>query len=69
MECCVGVSTETVLQVVKFYTVVKRNIKLKLTFRTVVLRRSITVRNVSFNLKFLFLYGVKFNIQHLNYYN
>ena len=27
MECCVGVSTETVLQVVKFYTVVKKNFK------------------------------------------
>ena len=39
MECCVGVSTETVLQVVKFYTVVKKNFK-KLTFRTVVLRQS-----------------------------
>ena len=37
MECCVGVSTETVLQIVKFYTVVK--IILKLTFWTVVLRR------------------------------
>ena len=32
-------STETVLQVVKFYTVAKKNLK-KLTFRTVVLRRS-----------------------------
>ena len=39
MECCIGVSTETVLQVVKFYTVVKKNYK-RLTFRTVVLRRS-----------------------------
>ena len=38
MECCVGVSTETVLQIVKFYTVVKKNFK-KLTFWTVVLRR------------------------------
>ena len=27
MECWVGVSTETVLQVVKFYTVVKKNFK------------------------------------------
>ena len=36
MECCVGVSTETVLQAVKFYTVVKKNFK-KLTFRTVVI--------------------------------
>ena len=39
MECWVGGSTETVLQVVKFYTVVKNNFK-KLTFRTVVLRLS-----------------------------
>ena len=41
MECCVGVSIETVLQVVKFYTVdvLKKNFK-KLTFRTLVLRRS-----------------------------
>ena len=42
MECCVGVSTETlVLQIVKFYTV----------------RRRTTVRNVSF-FKILFHYGV-----------
>ena len=34
MECCVGVSTETVLQIIKFYTVVKSI--LKLTFWTVV---------------------------------
>ena len=34
MECYVGVSRETVLQIVKFYTIVKRI--LKLTFRTVV---------------------------------
>ena len=27
MECCVGVSTETDLQVVKFDTVVKKNFK------------------------------------------
>ena len=27
MECCVGVPTETVLQVIKFYTVVKKNFK------------------------------------------
>ena len=38
MECCVGVFIETVLQVVKFYTVV--NDFKKLTFRTVVIRRS-----------------------------
>ena len=38
MECCVGVSTETVLQIDTFYTVVRRIFKL--TFRTVVLRRS-----------------------------
>ena len=38
MEWCVGVSTETVLQIDKFYTVVK--IILKLTFWTVVLRHS-----------------------------
>ena len=38
MECCVGVSTETVLQKDKFYTAVKRIFKL--AFRTVVLRRS-----------------------------
>ena len=31
MEFCVGVSTETVLQVVKFYTIVKTNFK-TLTF-------------------------------------
>ena len=35
MEYCICVSTETVLQVAKFYTVVKKNLK-KLTFRTVV---------------------------------
>ena len=29
MECCVSVSTETVLQIVKFYTVVKRILKLR----------------------------------------
>ena len=34
MEYCVGFSTETVLQAVKFYTVVKNNFK-KLKFRTV----------------------------------
>ena len=34
MECCVGVYTEIVLQIDKFYTVVKRISKL--TFRTVV---------------------------------
>ena len=28
MECCIGVSTETVLQIVKFYPVVKRVFKL-----------------------------------------
>ena len=41
MECCGSVSIETVLQVVKFYTVVnwKKKFK-KLTFRTVVLRWS-----------------------------
>ena len=33
--CCVGVSTETVLQMDKFYTVVRRIFEL--TFRTVVL--------------------------------
>ena len=38
MEYCVGVSTETVLQMVTFYTLKK--ITLKLTFRTIVLRRS-----------------------------
>ena len=27
MECCVRVSTETVLQVVTFYTVVKKNLE------------------------------------------
>ena len=27
MECCVDVFTETVLQIVKFYTVVKNNFK------------------------------------------
>ena len=58
MECCVGVSTEivlqiintlililmlAVLQIVKFYTVVER--VLKLTFRTVVLRRSECMRD------------------------
>ena len=37
MECC-GVSTETVLQFDKFYTVVRRIFEL--TFRTVVLRRT-----------------------------
>ena len=37
-ECCVGVSTGTVLQIVKFYIVVKRI--LKLTFRTINLHRS-----------------------------
>ena len=37
MECCIGVSTETVLQMDKFYTVVKRIFKL--TFQTVVLRQ------------------------------
>ena len=36
-ECCVGVSTETVLQIDNFYTVEKRIFKL--TFRTVVLIR------------------------------
>ena len=35
MECSVGVSTETVLQTERFYTVVKRNFEL--TFGTVVL--------------------------------
>ena len=34
MECCVGVSTETVLQMDKFYAVVRRIFEL--TFRTVV---------------------------------
>ena len=38
MECCVGVPTATVLQIVTFYTVAKKNFK-KLTFRSVVLRR------------------------------
>ena len=38
MECCVRVATETVLQIDKSYTIVKRI--LKLTFRTEVLRRS-----------------------------
>ena len=28
MECCVGVSTETVLQIDKFYTVVRRHFEL-----------------------------------------
>ena len=38
---CVGVSIETVLQIVKLYTVVnEKNIFKNLTFRTVVLRRS-----------------------------
>ena len=27
MECCICVSTETVLQIVKFYTVAKKNLK------------------------------------------
>ena len=36
--CCVGVSIETVLQIDKLYTVVRRIFEL--TFRTVVLRRS-----------------------------
>ena len=38
MECYVGVSTEAVLQIDKFYTVVR--IIFKPTFRTVVLRQS-----------------------------
>ena len=38
MECCVVVSADTVLQIDKFYTVVRRIFEL--TFRTVVLRRS-----------------------------
>ena len=42
MECCVRVSKETVLQIDKFYTVVK--IIFKLTFRTVV-RRSECMRD------------------------
>ena len=44
MECCVGVFTETVLQMDKFYTVVKRI--LKLTFR-----RSESLRVVRFNIQ------------------
>ena len=54
MECCVGVSTETIFQMFKFYIVVKRIFNL--TFWTVVLRlgewQRTTVRNVS--LKILF---------------
>ena len=41
MECCIGVSTETFLQMAKFYTVVKRIFKL--TFRTVLLRLGLPV--------------------------
>ena len=41
MECCVGVSTETVLQIDKFYTVLRsEKNQFKLAFRTAVLRRS-----------------------------
>ena len=43
MECCIGVSTETVLQVVQFYTVVKKNFK-NLTFQTVVLHWNDSLR-------------------------
>ena len=38
MECCVGVSTETVLQIDKFYTVMK--IVYELKFRTVVTKNT-----------------------------
>ena len=71
MECCVGVSTETVLQIDKFYIVVIRIFKL--TFWTVVLRWietfiqvkhslrwKATVRNVS--LKILLHYCVNLSI-------
>ena len=41
MECCVRVSIETVLQAIKFYTVVNwEKFFKKLTFQTVVLRQS-----------------------------
>ena len=39
MEFCICVSTETLLQVVKIYTIVKKNFK-KLLFQTVVLHQS-----------------------------
>ena len=61
MECCVGVSAETVLQIVKFYTVVRRI--LKLMFRTVVLRRWTTKKTKDYSSKHQFEnsfhYGVK----------
>ena len=49
MECCVGVSTETVLQIDKFYIVVRRI--LKLTFWTVVGRRTTVRTNYSYSNK------------------
>ena len=50
MECCIDVSTETVLQIDKFYTVVRRIFEV--TFRTVVLRRSEWMREKYFVLLF-----------------
>ena len=58
MECCINVSTETILQlIVTFYTIMKRI--LKLTFQTVVLYVGVnslqqrnTVQNVSFKILF-----------------
>ena len=55
MECCVGVYTETVLQAVKFYTIVKKNFKKKTDVSDYnpssewidSLRQMTTVRNVS----------------------
>ena len=63
MKCCIGVSSETVLQVVKFYSVVKKNLK-KLTFRTVFLHRhSLQQKTTIQTSVFLILFHcvVKFN--------
>ena len=67
MECCVGVSTETDLQIDKFYTVVKGI--LELVFQTVVfvvvndsLQQRIIVQNVSSKVLFTTVYNFNINI-------
>ena len=63
MECCIGVSTETVLQIyIKFYIVVK--IIFKLTFRTstVILHSDEGLYNLKCQFKNYFHYNVELNI-------
>ena len=64
MEYCVGVSIETVLQIVKSHFAVNGRMFLKTDVsncRPHSLRRRTTIRNVSF--KTLFHHGVKLNYQ------